>query len=356
MINSVSLSLAFLKCRGIPFDYLIDALSLTSYAVINASGTTLGTYSNSATSSGLKAAIDSVKAAGKHLHFVGGKTYRFLDNVAGQDHANLSGLVGLIFSSNPADRATIEGFSNATSGDSDPLSFNACDHSIIRDLVVSGLGSGRAASNALRIENSDHVTLENIKVSGSRGSGIAFDASAVGATSDNNVVRNCEVVGTQTGDGLRFVAATGSLVEDTLIHDCAGSGIKIAASGSKKSSGVKVRGCTVERNAMDGIRILSSDNCVVGSITKSNLIRDNASGVRVATTQGVAANDNVIEFNIITDSRSGASKTQLYGVDIRPDLAPLASGTVVRNNALAGNKTAPLYDGGVGSVISANSL
>ena len=84
-----------------------------------------------------------------------------------------------------------------------------------------------------------------------------------------------------------------------------------------------------DANRIEGNRITNSSNGVAG-----------ADGIRIASTDSITCDDNVVEGNVATDSQ--ATKTQRYGLNIS---SALCNRTVVGGtNDFAGNRVGPIND------------
>lgn len=157
---------------------------------------------DTATTSGLKALLETLAANGVHFHFGRNGRYHFLDDVAGtgttgQDHASYDRLRGLAFSGVDMYGTIISNLSNygLATYDTEPFSFTSCNNVTIRDLTVESCGCYNSSTDAIDFDQGTYNLVERVRITRSRARGIVFDGGDGGKWSGRNVVRDCIIQG-----------------------------------------------------------------------------------------------------------------------------------------------------------------
>ncbi|HSM38313.1 MAG TPA: right-handed parallel beta-helix repeat-containing protein, partial [Candidatus Limnocylindrales bacterium] len=321
--------------------------------VVSRSGNTYQAASAGQTFTGtLKAVVESAVA---DLNGTGGGTVSFTagDFDLGSDwfHFQVE-LVNITFEGQGIDVTVIRNYTTVDS-DTEPFNFRGTDGVIIRDLTVSAGGTFRNTSDAIDFDRGNNSLVERVKITASRAKGIIFDGKNVDSDgtpwhSQNNVVRDCEISGTNN-DGIQFLASSNNRVENCNIHDVGQDGIDVRKSQSsaqqpnKKSNDNVLIGNTITNAGENGIRITSSDgNQLIGNtIADSSSQASDLDGIRIESTDGITCDDNVVDANSATDTRT--PKLQAYGLNI---YEAECNRTVVGSNNFAGNRDGDIRDRG----------
>ena len=248
--------------------------------------------------------------------------------------------------------ATVIHNKNRTAKDTEPFSFYGAFGVTIKNMTVNAGGSPRTTSDAIDFDRGNDSTVENVKITRSRGRGIMFDGKNYDWESRNNTIRNCVITGVHF-DGIEFLASSDNTVEGCRIRNVGGHGIEIAKASAvapgqpnKKSNGNIIRKNVIDRAGRDGIRIHGGDTNVIrgNTVTNSATAVANHDGIRISSSDGVFCDRNRVVNNVATDRRP--TKTQRYGLNIS---TPLCHHTVLSRNRLKGNRVARIHDAGTGT-------
>lgn len=148
-----------------------------------------------------------------------------------------------------------------------------------------------------------------------------FDGKNAGWDAQNNVLRDCVIIGTQW-HGVELLAASNNRIESCTITTTAGSGIQVNKSSTnadqpnKKSSDNVITGNMVDQVGPDGIAVNGGDRNQITGNTVTNSSDDviGRDGIRIGSTSSVSCDDNTVSGNTATDDQS--PKPQRYGVNI----------------------------------------
>ncbi len=249
----------------------------------------------------------------------------------------------------------------ASGSDTEPFSFTGCNRITIARMDITAGGDPATTSDAIDFDNGSYCLVEDVRILGSRGAGIAFDGKDTGAAADYNTIRRVEISGTQTtvGHGIKFLASGHNTVTDCYIHDTTGDGISIqkasntAQQPNKQSNFNTVDATTRIINAgRDGVRILSSSyNQVHAKIDGSADDTANRDGIRIETQNAIAADYNFLGGYAV-DTQTGA-ETQRYGVNVAPATASEANGNIIAA-VTNGNTTGDSNDTGTGTLYASH--
>ena len=262
-------------------------------------------YTGSLKVVGERAVADLMTAGGGTVGFAAGE-YDF-----GQDFFKFEVVRNIAFVGAGKDATVIRNFTNAAA-DTEPFNFTTADNITVKDLTVQAGGSNRFTSDALDFDNGNNVTVENVKVTASRGRAIVFDGKNEIWSAEHNTVRNCEIGGAVPSDGIELLASGNNLIEGCRITNVGGHGIQFAKAAAtadqpnKKSSANVVRNNTIDNAGQDGINLNGGDaNRIEGNtITNSGDDASGRDGVRVGTGDGASCNDTVLETNTVTDNQA----------------------------------------------------
>ncbi|MFN8113683.1 MAG: right-handed parallel beta-helix repeat-containing protein [Solirubrobacterales bacterium] len=132
--------------------------------------------------------------------------------------------------------------------------------------------------------------------------------------------------------------AQNTLVEDNRIHDCGvlpatnyDHGIYVAAADD-----TVIRGNWIYDNADRGVQLYPDAQ---RTLVTGNVIDGNGSGVIFSGGEGTASSDNVVEHNVITNSRVRDNVESYWGN------GPVGNGNVVRENCIGGDGGGPPPEG-----------
>ena len=135
-----------------------------------------------------------------------------------------------------------------------------------------------------------------------------------------------------------YGAADGTLIESNRIHDC---GALPAANHDhgiyvSEATDTVIRGNVIYDNADRGIQLYPNS---VGALVTGNVIDGNGQGVIFGGDEKTASSDNVVENNVITNSKIRYNVESSWG-------GPVGHGNVVRNNCVSGGGR-DVGDGGI---------
>jgi parallel beta-helix repeat protein len=296
----------------------------------------------------LKTVVES--AVNNDLKPAGGGTVTFQAGVfdLGATYFRLENMTDITIEGQGMDVTFIQNFTTEEH-DREPFNTQGATRVTIRDLTVSAGGPPRTTSDAIDFDKGNYNLVERVKITASRGKGIIFDGKDADWTAVGNIVRDCDISGTNN-DGIQFLASSNNRVEGCTIHDTVRDGIDATKSqndpnvqANKKSNDNVIIGNNIYNAGENGIRIHSSDrNLISGNhITNSSDDFTNFDGIRILSGDSITCDDNRVEGNTATDTQ--ATKTQAYGLNIA---SSLCNRTFVGTNDFTGNKTGAIRDVG----------
>lgn len=177
----------------------------------------------------------------------------------------------------------------------------------------------------------DHVTIAHLNLDGRNRSGLPSPTvNASDVTFRSNDVTNrhtgiCFILGSE-----KRGTATRTLIEGNRIHDCGrrpstnhDHGIYV-----EKARNARIVGNAIFGNTDRGIQLYPDAQ---GTRIVGNVIDGNGQGILFAGDGGIASNDNLVEGNLITNSRIRHNVESYY-----PRGTPAGRGNVVRRNCVRG--------------------
>src|SRR5215211_1040897 len=232
--------------------------------------------------------------------------------------------------------------SSGAAADTEPFNVTGADRVTVQDMIISAGGVARSTSDALDFDKGNHVTIERVKVTSSRATGIIFDGKNTGWTADNNIIRDCIITGVPK-HGIELLASRNNRVEGCTVTGVGGNGIYAdkastqAPQPNKKSNDNTIIDNVVDESGQNGIAVNSGDRNVItgNTVTNSSNLVTSRDGIRIFSSDSIGCDDNSVSGNTATDNQ--AVKTQKYGLNI---VSSLCNGTVVGSNNFAGNLTA----------------
>lgn len=348
---TVALSL-LLALPATPLGVVLASHSPSHFLVTHSGSGYVAASSTTTYSGALKNVVESAVA---NLNAAGGGTLTFEAGVfnLGNTYFRFVEVSDIVIEGQGIDATIIKNYSTAAA-DTEPFNTRGTYNVIIRDMTVSAGGSPRGTSDALDMDKGNFDLIERVKITASRGKGIIFDGKDGDWTSTGNIVRDCDISGTNN-DGVQFLASTDNRVEGCYIHDVVGDGIEATKSQSNAGQpNKKANDNTIINNVIDdagenGIRINSSDrNIIIGNqVTNSSDDRSGSDGIRLLSMDSINCDDNRVESNTATDNQ--ATKSQAYGLNI---YSSLCRRTFVAGNVFTGNKTGEIRDLGTGTIYS----
>jgi hypothetical protein len=210
-------------------DYTLTIPAAGSYAAQRANGSTLGTYTDTGTTSGLRAALTAILAergSEVHVHFSRGR-FHFLDAPTGveswasvEDHmqygTSAATTYGLRFTGEGQDITIVSNRTNyAGATDTEPFSFTNCRGTYISDMTVESCGAYKSTTDAIDCDQGSDVTVERVLIRRSRARGIVVDGGDPGRHAVRVAIRQCRFHGRPQRPGLLPIAG-GSLAASTL--------------------------------------------------------------------------------------------------------------------------------------------
>jgi hypothetical protein len=218
----------------------------------------------------------------------------------------------IVLRSYPGERARIVG----------RLWFRRAAHDdVVRDLVLDGRNEARLPSPTV---NGDRIRFVGVEVT-NRHTGICFN------------------IGSE-----RYGRASGTVIQRSRIHHCGwmpprntGHGIYVSAADD-----TRIVGNLVHDNADRGIQLFPDAQ---RTRIAGNVIDGNGEGIIFSGAGGDASSGNVVEHNVIANSRVRADVESWY-----PSGNPVGVGNVVRENCLFGGRGGSLGGHGRGYVAVAN--
>lgn len=345
-----------LTLLAIPLGVAVASHSPSHFLVTHSGSAYVAASTTKTYSGALKTVVES---AVTDLNAMGGGTVTFEAGVfnLGSTYFRFVDISDIVFEGQGIDATVIQNYSTAAA-DTEPFNTNGTYNVVIRDVTVSAGGSPRGTSDALDMDQGNFDLIERVKITASRGKGIIFDGKDGNWTSTGNIVRDCEISGTNN-DGIQFLASTNNRVEGCFIHDVVADGIEATKSQSnatqpnKKSNDNTIINNVIDNAGDNGIRINSSDrNIITGNqITNSSDDRSGYDGIRLLSMDSIRCDDNRVESNSATDNQ--ATKTQAYGLNIA---SSLCRRTFVAGNSFTGNKTGEIRDLGTGTIYGNQDL
>jgi hypothetical protein len=335
--------------RLIP-DYIISsdggAVGSATFTVTDGDGVFVADHLDVAsTTSGLKLAFDTYKAADIWFHLDGTNQLNFLNGTSGQENATFNTLNNLRFSGDgmSGPNRTILANSSTIANDTEPLSFTNCDNVIIEHMEVTAAGSSNTTSDGLDFDDVDHAYIHHVNITDARARALIFDGKDSGAQATSNVVEDVIATTSQTtqGDVFELLGAKQNVFRRIWAYSGGERGIQLNQGGASVTSDDNViEDSNIIRNNEDGIEILSGNS----NIVRRNIIegndQDQASHDGVEVSGGLGADNNAILNNWITDTQG--TKTQQHGVDLTSD----ADATLVYGNMYGGNQTGTVNNNG----------
>jgi parallel beta-helix repeat protein len=196
-------------------------------------------------------------------------------------------------------------------------------------------------------KGSNFVTVSNLDLNGTPSQGTndandpsptinAEDVSFVGndVTNDNNAI--CFLLGNSWG------AVKNTLIQGNRIHNCGRLPAENHAHGIyvEISTDARIIDNVIYDNADRGVQLYHDAQ---GTLIRGNVIDGNGEGIIFSGDYGYTSNNNIVEDNIISNSRERNNVESWY-----PSGNPIGKGNVVRNNCIGGGG----YDRGNGGIAS----
>ena len=213
----------------VPWDFLITVTgspNTATYRVVEGATGVTTDYTDTGTTSGLKAALTAIVASHKRIQFGPGR-FHFLDSITGveawagtEDRFSwgtaANPLVGVSIIGAGMTETILSNRSNwSGAADTEPLSFTNAQRITIRDLCVESTGSYKSTTDAIDFDQGSQCLVERVMIRASRARGIVFDGGDNGKNSIESSVRDCIVQGCPEEPGLRLFAG-GSLTATTV--------------------------------------------------------------------------------------------------------------------------------------------
>jgi parallel beta-helix repeat protein len=194
-------------------------------------------------------------------------------------------------------------------------------------------------------KGSDYVTVSNLDLNGTPKLGtnpdndpsptinaenVTFTGNDV--TNDHNAI--CFLLGNSWG------AVKNTVIQGNRIHDCGRLPAENHAHGIyiELSTDAKILDNVIYDNADRGVQLYHDAQ---GTLIQGNVIDGNGEGVIFSGDYGYASSNNVVEDNIISNSKIRANVESWW-----PSGNPVGQGNVVRNNCIGGGA----YDNGDGGI------
>jgi parallel beta-helix repeat protein len=196
-------------------------------------------------------------------------------------------------------------------------------------------------------KGSDYVTVSNLDLNGTTAQGTndandpsptinAENVSFVGNDVTNDHHQICFLLGNSWG------AVKNTLVQGNRVHDCGrlpstnlDHGIYVEV-----STDAKILDNVIYDNADRGVQLYHDAQ---GTLVRGNVIDGNGEGIIFSGDYGYTSNNNVVEDNIISNSKLRNNVESWY-----PGGNPIGKGNIVRNNCIGGG----VYDRGNGGISS----
>ena len=298
-----------------------------------------------------------VETAVADLNRSGGGTVHFTSGLfeLGDSHFELHDMVNITFEGEGMNATTITNF-RSIADDTEIFDVSRATGGGVHDLAVNAGGPPRSTSDALDFDSGNNMTIERVKVLGSRARGIVFDGKDITGgivrKAEGNFIHDC-VIANIPSDGVELLAAHNNRVEGCTITNVGGIGIQMvkgsptADQPNKKASGNIIVGNFIDEAGQDGINITSGDaNQILGNtITNSSNLTSGRDGIRITSSDSITCDDNVVTGNTATDNQ--ATKTQRYGLRIA---SALCNRTQISGNNFAGNLSGEILDQGTGTI------
>jgi parallel beta-helix repeat protein len=335
-----------------PSPFVVRRSTTDSSVYVAESASTGITYSGTLKSVVEPAVEDLSRAGGGVMHFRAG-LFELADS-----QFELKDMVGVTFEGEGIDLTTISNF-RSIDADTEVFDVTRATRGGIRNVTISAGGPDRSTSDAIDYDAANYQLIERVKIVDSRARGIIFDGKdlmgGIARGAANNVIRDC-VIRNVPNDGIKLVAASNNRVEGCTITDvgrhaiAAAKSSPLAALPNEKARNNAIIGNFIDEAGLDGISIMSGDANQVRANTilnSGNLDRDR-DGIKIASDDSIACDNNVVSGNTATDNQS--QKTQRYGLAI---FSGLCNGTFVSDNDFAGNLVGEILDYGTGTTYGA---
>jgi parallel beta-helix repeat protein len=196
-------------------------------------------------------------------------------------------------------------------------------------------------------KGSNFVTVSNLDLDGTPTKGTndsndpsptinAEDSTFIGNDVTNEHSQICFLLGTSWG------AAKNTLIKGNRIHDCG----RLPANNFDHGIYVEI---STDARILDNVIYDNSDRGIQlyhdaqGTLVRGNVIDGNGEGIIISGDYGYASNDNIIDDNIITNSRERNNVESWY-----PSGNPIGHGNIVRNSCIGGG----VRDSGNGGIAS----
>ena len=335
--SAVTLTLALL---GLAVPPLTGAAAAAEgdYTVTHDGGAYKATGSQSYTGSlksVVESAVDDLRDGGGTISFTAG------DFDLGADFFKLTDVHDITFAGAGMDSTVIHN-DNSAEADSEPFNFSGAFGVTVKDMTVHAAGAPRTTSDVLDFDQGNDSTVENLRITGSRGRGIIFDGKNADWTSSGNRVSGC-IIENLPSDGIELLGSTDNVIENCTITNVGGHGIQMAkssataAQANKPASKNTIRNNTVSGATSDGINVNGSDdNQILGNKVTNN----GRDGIRVGSSDNAACDGNIVRDNVSNDNQD-------FGLNIA---SPLCHGTTYGGNSFTGNGRGDVQDLGTGSV------
>lgn len=187
----------------------------------------------------------------------------------------------------------------------------------------------------------DGVTISNLDLNGKNPT--VLPSPTVNADdvviSDNDITNDDTAICVSLGSADSYGRAARTLVEGNSIHNC---GVMPATNQDhgiyvNSSDDAIIRNNYIYDNADRGIQLYPSSQ---GTLITGNVIDGNGEGVIFGGSETSASHDNVVENNVITNSKIRDNIDASWG-------GPVGTGNVARNNCVGGGA----YDDGDGGIL-----
>jgi len=159
------------------------------------------------------------------------------------------------------------------------------------------------------------------------GNAISFVGDEV--TNENSSI--CFVLGS-----FSYGRARGTVIEGNRIHNCG----QLPANNHEhgiyvnRADGTRIVGNLIYDNADRGIQLYPDAQY---TLIERNVIDGNGEGIIFSGDEGLASNHNLVQFNVVSNSRIRANVESWY-----PSGNPVGVGNIVRDNCLFGGRKGPI--------------
>ncbi len=198
------------------------------------------------------------------------------------------------------------------------------------------------------VNGSDHVTLTDLHIDATASTQVgvqvmAADTSLIGDDITNsNEAHPCVILGSNVGWG----AASGTLIEDDVIHQCGSpaDGNKDHAIYFDNSTDATVTNNVIWGAAAFAIHLYQNAQ---GNQITHNVMVDNGYGVIFAGSDQYSSDNNLVADNVIADSSAGYDVESWWG-------GAVGSGNIAENNCVYGGASGTISDPTTGFVAAGN--